>query len=131
MSSVTTGYVGTPVARREDRRLLMGDGRYAADIKLPGMLEAVRMCRLLSRSSSGPGAPPTILSASCAASRTFPPIRGRAPGSSSTSYGSSSRNGWKAASNRSKPSKKKERYANKPSISPFLEIEENADVYTH
>ncbi len=41
MSSAATGFVGTPVARREDRRLLMGDGRYAADIKLPGMVEAV------------------------------------------------------------------------------------------
>jgi aerobic carbon-monoxide dehydrogenase large subunit len=36
----TTGYVGSPVARREDRRLLIGDGRYAADIKLPGMSDA-------------------------------------------------------------------------------------------
>ena len=31
-------YVGQPIRRREDRRLLLGQGRYVADIKLSGML---------------------------------------------------------------------------------------------
>jgi carbon-monoxide dehydrogenase large subunit len=32
--------VGTPVARKEDRRLVTGQGRYTGDLKLPGMLHA-------------------------------------------------------------------------------------------
>jgi carbon-monoxide dehydrogenase large subunit len=31
-------YVGRPVARREDKRLLVGEGRYVADIQLPRMV---------------------------------------------------------------------------------------------
>jgi CO/xanthine dehydrogenase Mo-binding subunit len=30
--------VGTPVARREDHRLLTGDTRFVADLDLPGRL---------------------------------------------------------------------------------------------
>lgn len=33
-------FVGQPVARREDRRLLTGHGLYVGDIRLPGMVEA-------------------------------------------------------------------------------------------
>ncbi|MSQ73867.1 MAG: xanthine dehydrogenase family protein molybdopterin-binding subunit [Betaproteobacteria bacterium] len=32
------GFVGTSVLRREDQRLLLGQGQYVADIELPGML---------------------------------------------------------------------------------------------
>ena len=35
----SAGYVGQPVRRREDPRLLRGDGLYVADVRLPGMLE--------------------------------------------------------------------------------------------
>ncbi|MEX2455516.1 MAG: hypothetical protein WD470_12475, partial [Rhodospirillaceae bacterium] len=34
------GYVGQSVPRREDRNLLLGKGRFVADIKLPGMVHA-------------------------------------------------------------------------------------------
>ena len=34
-------YIGASVPRREDPRLLMGDGRYVADVRLPGLLHAV------------------------------------------------------------------------------------------
>jgi carbon-monoxide dehydrogenase large subunit len=34
----TTRYVGQPILRREDARLLRGEGQYIADIVLPGML---------------------------------------------------------------------------------------------
>lgn len=33
------GYFGEPVARREDLRLLKGQGKFAADLRFPGMLE--------------------------------------------------------------------------------------------
>ncbi|HZD06367.1 MAG TPA: hypothetical protein VE173_15760, partial [Longimicrobiales bacterium] len=33
-------FVGRSIRRVEDRRLLLGRGRYAADIRLPGMVEA-------------------------------------------------------------------------------------------
>jgi carbon-monoxide dehydrogenase large subunit len=35
------GWIGARVARKEDRRLLTGAGRYVADLGLPGMLSAV------------------------------------------------------------------------------------------
>lgn len=34
------GYVGRSVPRREDRRLLLGEGEFVADVRLPGMLHA-------------------------------------------------------------------------------------------
>ena len=34
-------YVGQPIKRREDFKLLTGKGRYVDDIKLPGMLHMV------------------------------------------------------------------------------------------
>ena len=33
-------YVGLPVARREDRRLVTGRGQFVGDIKISGMVEA-------------------------------------------------------------------------------------------
>ncbi|HZT52436.1 MAG TPA: xanthine dehydrogenase family protein molybdopterin-binding subunit, partial [Stellaceae bacterium] len=38
MTEAAAGYVGRSVPRREDRRLLLGSGRFVADIRLPGML---------------------------------------------------------------------------------------------
>src|SRR5829696_3649224 len=38
---VMTGVVGAPLKRKEDPRLLRGDGRYLADLKAHGMLAAV------------------------------------------------------------------------------------------
>src|SRR5437870_6220517 len=38
--SVGAKYFGASVLRREDPRLLRGEGRFVADIKLPGMLHA-------------------------------------------------------------------------------------------
>jgi carbon-monoxide dehydrogenase large subunit len=35
-----TAYIGEPIARREDVRLLTGAGRYADDVHLDGMLHA-------------------------------------------------------------------------------------------
>ncbi len=35
-----TRYVGEPVRRREDLRMLTGKGRYIDDVKAPGMLYA-------------------------------------------------------------------------------------------
>ena len=35
-----TGYIGRSVPRREDRRLLLGQGSYVADLVLPGMVHA-------------------------------------------------------------------------------------------
>src|ERR1700730_103230 len=35
------GYIGAPLRRKEDPKLLRGDARFAADIRLPGMLAAV------------------------------------------------------------------------------------------
>ena len=35
-----TGYIGTSMPRKEDRRLLLGQGQYIADLTLPGMLHA-------------------------------------------------------------------------------------------
>ena len=40
MPDALPGYVGQPVPRREDRRLLAGAGEFVADIQLPGMLHA-------------------------------------------------------------------------------------------
>ena len=40
MADALPGYVGQPVPRREDRRLLVGEGEFVADIRLPGMLHA-------------------------------------------------------------------------------------------
>ena len=40
MADAVPGYVGQPVPRREDRRLLAGEGEFVADIRLPGMLHA-------------------------------------------------------------------------------------------
>ena len=37
MADGLPGYVGQSVPRREDKRLLLGQGRYVADIQLPGM----------------------------------------------------------------------------------------------
>ncbi len=34
------GYVGAPLRRKEDAKLLRGEGRYAADVRLPGLLQA-------------------------------------------------------------------------------------------
>ena len=36
-----TGYIGKSMPRKEDRRLLLGQGQYIADLTLPGMLHAV------------------------------------------------------------------------------------------
>ena len=33
----TAGFVGRPIARREDARLLIGQGQFVADMVLPGM----------------------------------------------------------------------------------------------
>jgi carbon-monoxide dehydrogenase large subunit len=41
MDTQDTAYIGRPVQRREDHRLLTGQGRFVADIVLPGMLHAV------------------------------------------------------------------------------------------
>ena len=41
MTGLVDGYLGASVPRREDRRLLMGAGKFAADVALPGMVEAV------------------------------------------------------------------------------------------
>ena len=41
MSDSGLAYVGRSLLRREDRRLLMGDGQYVADLVLPRMLHAV------------------------------------------------------------------------------------------
>src|SRR5579871_4522695 len=41
MSDVASRYVGRPLTRREDRRLLTGNGRFVADLVLPRMLHAV------------------------------------------------------------------------------------------
>ena len=41
MSKPEINFVGQSMLRREDRRLLTGDGQFVADIKLPGMLHAV------------------------------------------------------------------------------------------
>lgn len=38
MEETAPRYVGRSVPRREDKRLLLGDGRFIADIRLPGML---------------------------------------------------------------------------------------------
>ena len=32
--------IGTPVTRKEELRLLTGRGKYAADVRLPGLLHA-------------------------------------------------------------------------------------------
>jgi carbon-monoxide dehydrogenase large subunit len=37
---MATGLIGVPVKRKEDPRLLRGQGRYVADFRLPGMLHA-------------------------------------------------------------------------------------------
>jgi len=39
LTETSDGYFGRPVKRREDPRLLLGKGRYVADLKLPGQLE--------------------------------------------------------------------------------------------
>lgn len=41
MSKTERGFVGQSILRREDLRLLAGEGQFVADIKLPGMLHAV------------------------------------------------------------------------------------------
>src|SRR5947207_1282452 len=41
MSDAARPYVGRPLLRREDRRLLTGQGQFIADLVLPGMLHAV------------------------------------------------------------------------------------------
>ena len=41
MNDVASRYVGRPLTRREDRRLLTGNGRFVADLVLPRMLHAV------------------------------------------------------------------------------------------
>ena len=40
METRTPRFIGQSVPRREDRRLLLGRGRFIADIRLPGMLHA-------------------------------------------------------------------------------------------
>src|SRR5438445_4483499 len=35
------GYIGAPLRRKEDHKLLRGQGRFLADIRIPGMLQAV------------------------------------------------------------------------------------------
>ena len=34
-------WLGAPLPRKEDMRLVMGDGKYLGDIILPGMLHAI------------------------------------------------------------------------------------------
>lgn len=41
MSKAERGFVGQSLLRREDKRLLTGEGQFVADLKLPGMLHAV------------------------------------------------------------------------------------------
>jgi carbon-monoxide dehydrogenase large subunit len=41
MSKAARGFVGQSLLRREDQRLLTGEGQFVADLKLPGMLHAV------------------------------------------------------------------------------------------
>src|SRR5689334_15474730 len=41
MSDTGLPYVGRSLLRREDRRLLRGEGQFVADLVLPGMLHAV------------------------------------------------------------------------------------------
>ncbi len=41
MSDIATPYVGRSLLRREDRRLLTGQGQFIADLALPRMLHAV------------------------------------------------------------------------------------------
>lgn len=60
-----TGFIGRSVPRREDKRLLLGQGQYIADLTLPGMLHAafvrssVAHARIksvdLSRAAAAPG----------------------------------------------------------------------------
>jgi aerobic carbon-monoxide dehydrogenase large subunit len=40
MSELKGGFIGRPMPRREDRRLLTGRGQFIADLMLPGMLHA-------------------------------------------------------------------------------------------
>ena len=41
MSDSGTSYIGRSLLRREDQRLLTGQGQFVADLVLPGMLHAV------------------------------------------------------------------------------------------
>jgi carbon-monoxide dehydrogenase large subunit len=60
-------YIGQPLKRREDRRLLVGKGRYVDDIKLPGMLHMVVV--------RSPHAHADIRSVDLAAARAAPGVR--------------------------------------------------------
>ena len=78
------GYIGRSVPRREDRRLLLGQGAYVADLVLPGMVHAAfarsqlahaRIASIdLARAASEPGVAFAIGGAELA--REMPPIGG-------------------------------------------------------
>ena len=61
-------WIGRPVQRKEDQRLITGRGRYIDDIVLPGMLHATFV-----RSSVARG---TISHVDVAAAREFPGVAG-------------------------------------------------------
>ncbi|SDI98679.1 xanthine dehydrogenase family protein molybdopterin-binding subunit [Aliiruegeria lutimaris] len=61
-------YIGQPLPRREDRRFLIGKGRYLDDIAMPGALHACFV-----RSPHGHA---RILSVDCAAARAMPGVAG-------------------------------------------------------
>ncbi len=67
MTPLPDGFVGRSVPRREDDRLLRGDGRFVADLALPGMLHAA-----LARS---PHAHARIVSVDLAAARSAPGVQ--------------------------------------------------------
>ena len=78
------GYIGRSVPRREDRRLLLGQGAYVADLVLPGMVHAAfarsqfahaRIASIdLARAAAEPGVAFAIDGAALA--RELPPIGG-------------------------------------------------------
>ncbi|MDE0384562.1 MAG: xanthine dehydrogenase family protein molybdopterin-binding subunit [Defluviicoccus sp.] len=78
------GYIGRSVPRREDRRLLLGQGAYVADLVLPGMVHAAfarsqlahaRIASIdLARAASEPGVAFAMSGAELA--REMPPIGG-------------------------------------------------------
>ncbi|HKU94591.1 MAG TPA: xanthine dehydrogenase family protein molybdopterin-binding subunit, partial [Vineibacter sp.] len=60
-------YVGQPLRRREDRRLLIGKGRYVDDIRVPGMLHVAIL--------RSPHAHAAIPAVDVAAARAVPGVR--------------------------------------------------------
>ena len=52
MATVAT-YVGSPVGRKEDAKLLTGQGRYVDDLTLPGMVHAMLVRSPYAHAQSG------------------------------------------------------------------------------